>query len=215
MIIWIASYPKSGNTWVRAFISSLLYTENGTNDFSKLNTIKQFPTRKLYRNFINDFQNVEEVYKNWINVQSYINLDNKIKFLKTHHANITIGNYKFTDDENTIGTIHIVRDPRNIITSIKNHFTIDSFENAKNFILGEKNCIGVIKDTQENHEDNKIPTLISSWKTHYLSWRKKTKNIPTAIYFHENQISYPWSPRDRDKIQNRDNHYGFINYVCA
>ena len=45
--------------------------------------------------------------------------------------------------------------------------------------------------------------------------RKKTKNIPTAIYFHENQISYPWSPRDRDKIQNRDNHYGFINYVSA
>ena len=45
--------------------------------------------------------------------------------------------------------------------------------------------------------------------------RKKTKHIPVAIYFHENQISYPWSPKDRDKIQNRDNHYGFINYVSA
>ena len=28
--------------------------------------------------------------------------------------------------------------------------------------------------------------------------RKKTKHIPVAIYFHENQISYPWSPKDRD-----------------
>ena len=45
--------------------------------------------------------------------------------------------------------------------------------------------------------------------------RKKTKHIPVAIYFHENQISYPWSPKDRDKIQNRDNHYGFINYASA
>ena len=29
MIFWIASYPKSGNTWLRALISSYYYTENG------------------------------------------------------------------------------------------------------------------------------------------------------------------------------------------
>ena len=37
----------------------------------------------------------------------------------------------------------------------------------------------------------------------------------TAIYFHENQLSYPWSPKDRDIIKKRDNHYGFINYSSA
>ncbi|OQX83440.1 glycosyl transferase family 1, partial [candidate division KSB1 bacterium 4484_87] len=37
----------------------------------------------------------------------------------------------------------------------------------------------------------------------------------TAIYFHENQICYPWSPDDRDVRQNRDRHYGFINYASA
>tara|TARA_Y100001970_G_scaffold271771_1_gene367607 strand:- start:2217 stop:3305 length:1089 start_codon:yes stop_codon:yes gene_type:complete len=37
----------------------------------------------------------------------------------------------------------------------------------------------------------------------------------TAIYFHENQLSYPWSPNDRDIIQKRDHHYGFINYSSA
>ena len=40
MIIWLASYPKSGNTWVRAFISSLLYSENGMNDFTQLSKIR-------------------------------------------------------------------------------------------------------------------------------------------------------------------------------
>lgn len=45
--------------------------------------------------------------------------------------------------------------------------------------------------------------------------RKKSKNIPIAIYFHENQISYPWSPEDRDILNKRDNHYGFINYASA
>ena len=33
MIIWIASYPKSGNTWVRSFLTTLLYSEYGENNF--------------------------------------------------------------------------------------------------------------------------------------------------------------------------------------
>jgi len=45
--------------------------------------------------------------------------------------------------------------------------------------------------------------------------RKQTSTIPTAIYFHENQLSYPWSPTDRDVQQNRNKHYGFINYSSA
>jgi glycosyltransferase involved in cell wall biosynthesis len=45
--------------------------------------------------------------------------------------------------------------------------------------------------------------------------RAKSNGIPTAIYFHENQISYPWSPEDRDILAKRDNHYGFINYASA
>ena len=42
----------------------------------------------------------------------------------------------------------------------------------------------------------------------------KTK-ARSAIYFHENQLSYPWSPNDRDIIKKRDHHYGFINYASA
>jgi len=45
--------------------------------------------------------------------------------------------------------------------------------------------------------------------------REKSHNIPTTIYFHENQLSYPWSPEDRDIQKNRDKHYGFINYASA
>lgn len=43
--------------------------------------------------------------------------------------------------------------------------------------------------------------------------RRKSANIPTALYFHENQITYPWSPRDQ--VQERNNQYGFINYTSA
>ena len=63
MIIWLASYPKSGNTWVRSFISSLLYTNDGKVSFSKLNKIAQFPARSQFLNFIDDLQNVKEISK--------------------------------------------------------------------------------------------------------------------------------------------------------
>jgi len=45
--------------------------------------------------------------------------------------------------------------------------------------------------------------------------RSSTSHIPTAIYFHENQLSYPWSPNDRDIIEKRDKQYGFINYTSS
>lgn len=44
---------------------------------------------------------------------------------------------------------------------------------------------------------------------------EKTTSLPVALYFHENQFAYPWSPEDRDVAQQRDKHYGFINYVSA
>ncbi len=45
--------------------------------------------------------------------------------------------------------------------------------------------------------------------------RTRTANTPVAIYFHENQLTYPWSPTDRDVQNKRDNHYCFINYASA
>ena len=44
MIVWIASYPKSGNTWVRGLLSSYLYTNDGIFKFNLLKEIRQFPT---------------------------------------------------------------------------------------------------------------------------------------------------------------------------
>ena len=44
---------------------------------------------------------------------------------------------------------------------------------------------------------------------------EKYNNIPIALYFHENQLCYPWSETDRDVQKNRDSHYAFINFSSA
>jgi glycosyltransferase involved in cell wall biosynthesis len=45
--------------------------------------------------------------------------------------------------------------------------------------------------------------------------RQKSAHIPATIYFHENQLTYPWSPEDEDVKKKRDLHYSFINYTSA
>ena len=49
MIIWLASYPKSGNTWVRSMIATLMYTYDGVFSFDLLDKIKQFPSKAYFK----------------------------------------------------------------------------------------------------------------------------------------------------------------------
>jgi glycosyltransferase involved in cell wall biosynthesis len=45
--------------------------------------------------------------------------------------------------------------------------------------------------------------------------REKSSRCRCAVYFHENQLTYPWSPKDPDLTVQRDLHYAFINYATA
>ncbi len=180
MIIWIASYPKSGNTWVRSMIGSLLYTEDGIFNFEILDKIKQFPSIKYFSNFTNDYQNIDEIKKNWILAQDKINLDNRVKFLKTHNANCKIGNHYFTNKSNTLASIYIVRDPRNIVTSMSNHFNFD-IDYSKKFITTERS-IGGNQTIKASLMDNNIITILGAWNNHVLSWTQNNSNLLIIRY---------------------------------
>ena len=47
MIFWIASYPKSGNTWLRILLASYFYTKDGIYDEIVLKNIDQFPQKNF------------------------------------------------------------------------------------------------------------------------------------------------------------------------
>ena len=53
MIIWLASYPKSGNTYVRAFLSAYYYSKNGEFNFGLLSKIKLFPDKEFFNETYN------------------------------------------------------------------------------------------------------------------------------------------------------------------
>ena len=72
-----------------------------------------------------------------------------------------------------------------------------------------------LKKYAEEKFDLLLATDMLDLNTFLSLTRKHTSNIPTAIYFHENQLTYPWSPSDQDVKKGRNNHYAFINYTSA
>ena len=82
MIIWIASYPKSGNTWLRTLISTYFFSKDGAFEDSLLKNIDQFPTKLYFQNFNHDKNIAGDTCKYWIKAQENINLNKKLKFWK-------------------------------------------------------------------------------------------------------------------------------------
>ena len=74
MIIWIASYPKSGNTWIRAMLSAYFYSKDGNFNFELLDNIKEIPKNSEYLNKISKEKNLFEIAKEWIPAQAELNL---------------------------------------------------------------------------------------------------------------------------------------------
>ena len=168
MIFWIASYPKSGNTWIRALISAYYYSQDGLFTEQLIKKIGQFPEKIHFSGFDYNQEIVTDTTKLWIKAQDRINEDRKIKFKKTHNCLSSINGYQFTNKQNTIACIYVVRDPRNLITSLKNHYELD-YDEALKFMTNEKKFIF----DYHKHNDHSDFQFISSWEKNFLSWKNQ------------------------------------------
>ena len=179
MIIWLASYPKSGNTWVRSMLTALIYTNDGKFNFDLLDKIKQFPSQIFFKDLTNRYDDVDEIAKNWETAQDLINLNKEVKFLKTHHLKCKIGENNFTSQRNTLATIYIVRDPRNLVNSISNHYS-KSLEESKKFLMTPRYLYGFKKNGDVKKND--IKTLLGTWSQHYNFWKTNNTNYLLIRY---------------------------------
>ena len=162
--ILLVSYPKSGNTWLRAIISNLLIKKN---DFS-LNDLKQIQLLCSKNNFKNfkkiPYDKEGDINFDWtsdniLKCQHNLNEKNIVhKFYKSH----SVRHKKFTNETVNLGFIYIVRDPRDIVISLSK-FAGGSIDRAIHELLYSRYSVA---------RANGVKELLSTWDLHFKSWRE-------------------------------------------
>jgi len=187
MIIWLASYPKSGNTLLRSMLSTYFFTKDGKFNFDTIKNINQFPDFKLFENYGVDISNPMEIVRNYINVQKKINQKDKnaIRFIKTHSGLSDINGHQFTNLNNSLGAIYIVRDPRSVVKSYANHNQM-SLERVSDRMLEYGATLGGIKNS--NNDADRIFTYVNSWSSNYESWKAFKKFDRYLLIKYEDMI---------------------------
>ena len=197
-IFWISSYPKSGNTLVRALLTSLFFSPDGNFNFDIIKNISQFEMSERL-NFIesinqNDFKQIDNLLvlsKYWERAQNKENLNVKgsFLFLKSHSCNASINNNNFTTEKNTVGFIYIVRDPRDVVISWSKFSNI-SIDESINFISDYNSCIRwANKGKHSKVPKNTFPkAFVSSWDNHVESWTNNSLKTPKIIIKYEDLI---------------------------
>ena len=188
-IVWLASYPKSGNTWTRAFLHNLVHVTSGQAETQQINELNQFSLgiagKWLYEEILGFAPTNED--RNKIaaarpRVQQYVaDGIEGVAFVKTHDALVVDGGHPTINFSVTSGAIYIVRNPLDIAVSYAHHlgksidFTID-FMNLKN----AETAVG------KNH----IYEIYGSWSQHVLSWTRKP-HVAIYVMRYEDMLDEP------------------------
>jgi Sulfotransferase domain len=188
-LVWLASYPKSGNTWTRAFLSNLAIVLSGENEGLDINSINRFTIGENFQQFYEErlgFKPTEEHRKEIAalrhQVQEWIaDQFEGLVFVKTHNGLVLDHGRCIINFAVTSGAIYIVRNPLDVAISLAHHMgkTID----------------GAIEtmarpDTETPINEKRVHEIWGSWTQHVESWTRKPH---PAIYVmrYEDMLAEP------------------------
>lgn len=184
-IVWIASYPKSGSTWVRAFLTS--YIKGGVN--ISINEIMPHSDTGFYYYHVVSPADMHRIEPTRIVLLKPAMLLHMLEanrqqdlFVKTHDANIAVIGQPLIPLALTAGAIHIVRDPREVLVSLAKYTNISHEAALKRMKLKEASLIFA--------EGNNIHTITSSWDFHTESWLGNN-SFPMLLVRYEDLIDNP------------------------
>ena len=181
-IIWLASYPKSGNTWMRLFLTALQKdTDFGINEIetdgiiSSRNIIDStlgINSAELHENDFLKYRS--ELYDKWANTKTKETL-----FIKVHDACTLKGNILFPP-KITKGTIYILRNPFDMVASTANHQSM-SINKAVQFLCNNKAELAQSK----YNLNQQISQHLGTWSEHIISWTNVHRNNMLLIRYED------------------------------
>ena len=188
-LVWLASYPKSGNTWTRAFLSNLAAILAGEKEELNVNSINRFSVGENFVRFYEErlgFKPTEEHRKEIAalrhEVQQWIaDQFEGLVFVKTHNGLVIDHGRSVINFAVTSGAIYIVRNPLDVSISLAHHMdkTIDEAIET----MGSR-------DTGTPINEKRVHEIWGSWTQHVASWTRKSH---PAIYVmrYEDMLNTP------------------------
>jgi hypothetical protein len=165
-IIWLASYPKSGNTWLRAFVHNLFRDAERAHDINKLTDLTAGEsTLDLFRSVdpaLDQHYTDEQVRLLRPQVHRFISSTSPNNVLvKTHNALVADDGAPLVTLEVTAGAVYIVRNPLDVAISFSHHnaTTVD------NIIEFMNSPAAATKNTERN-----VYEFYGTWSEHVASW---------------------------------------------
>jgi len=190
-IVWLASYPKSGNTWFRAFLTALLSTDN-TVAINQLRLDYNFANSSFFERIadINPSEllgtEIDEFKPAVVEYLSQQNQESDQLFVKIHeYFRLKKNGQAIIPTSCTLTALYFIRNPLDIVVSYAHHDTC-SFDKvidrmSKNYTLG------LIKTDPEFFN---IPEQLGSWSQHIQSWGNNGK-IPVEVIRYEDMHLHP------------------------
>jgi len=189
-IIWLASYPKSGNTWTRAFLHNFIKQEeapsDGTYDINKMNVLStsdngpMWYTEVLGKDALKATH--DEIAQARPLVHKYIHdKSTGFIFLKTHNALVVHQGIPLHTPQYTAGGIYIVRNPLDVVISYSHHLNRDYDETME--IM---ETVGFTSQTNEKA----VFQIQGSWSEHVYSWTKRP-NPSLHVMRYEDMLDHP------------------------
>jgi len=181
-IIWISSYPKSGNTFLRILISTYFFTTDGIYKKPVLKNITEYP-REYFEYSLNNSLTKEA--QQWESKQLDISKTHKdFVFLKTHLAHCNVNDkYRTLALNYSKCIIYIYRDPRNVLLSLKDFFNLD-INSAKKTLFNNRGILRL--GNKDGLNKNFAPIL--DWGSNYQSYKFNENKIPTLFIKYEDLV---------------------------
>lgn len=188
-IIWLASYPKSGNTWFRVFLTNLLFDSETPANINDLAETSISSSRKIFDEYTGlsssdlTFEEIDQLRPDVYRMQSMES--EELLFKKVHDKFYWIDNNQtLFPQEISKGAIYFIRNPLDVLVSFAYH----SAKPVEKMISSLNDSAFAFCDKNDKLQ-NQLRQILGSWSDHVTSWTEQSF-IPVHIMRYEDMINH-------------------------